>query len=83
MRQLRQWQQDKPDTATAQAALRRLAADTARSPRPEYAAYSARLTQANCVLMAQFHSTTTAAQRQHAIDKLKGWEADLRALAQP
>lgn len=80
---LRQWQQDKPDAATAQAAVRRLAADTTRSPRPDYAAYSARVMQANCALAAQLHNSSTAAQRQHAIDKLKGWEGDLRALAQP
>ena len=80
--QLRQWQQDKPDTATAQQAVRQLAADTTRSPRPDYAAYAARVKQANCALAAQLHNSITAAQRQHAIDKLKGWESDLRALAQ-
>ena len=81
--QLRQWQQDKPDAATAQQAVRRLAADTTRSPRPDYAAYAARVKQANCALAAQLHNSSTAAQRQHAVDKLKGWEGDLRALAQP
>ena len=81
--QLRQWQQDKPDAATAQQAVRRLTADTTRSPRPDYAAYAARVKQANCALAAQLHNSSTAAQRQHAIDKLKGWEGDLRALAQP
>jgi hypothetical protein len=63
--------------------VRRLAADVAHSPRPDYAAYSARVIQANCALAAQLHNSTSAAQRQHAIDKLKGWEGDLRALAQP
>ena len=81
--QLRQWQQDKPDAATAQQAVRQLAADTTRSPRPDYAAYAARVKQANCALAAQLHNSSTAAQRQHAINKLKGWEGDLRALAQP
>ncbi len=83
LRQLRQWQQDRPDAATAQEAVRRLAADTTRSPRPDYAAYSARVKQANCALAAQLHNSSTATQRQHAIDKLKGWEGDLRALARP
>ncbi len=82
VRLLQQWSVDKPDAATVQAGLRRWAADTVRSPRPDYAAYSARVTQANCTLAAQFHSGITATQRQHAINKLKGWEADLRALAQ-
>jgi len=81
--QLRQWQQDKPDAATAQQAVRQLAADTTRSPRPVYAAYAVRVKQANCALAAQLHNSSTATQRQHAIDKFKGWEADLRALAQP
>ena len=80
---LRQWQQDKPDAAAAQWAVRRLAADITRSPRPDHVAYSTRVTQANCALAAQLHNSITAAQRQHAIDKLKGWEGDLRALAQP
>lgn len=83
MRQWRQWQADQADKATVQAGLRRLAAATTLSPRPEYAAYSARLTQANCALAAQLHNQTTPAQRQHAIDKLRGWEGDLRALAKP
>ena len=83
VRQLRQWQAAPPDKAAAQAGLRRLAAATTRSPRPDYAAYSARLTQANCTLAAKLHNQTTPAQRQHAVDKLKGWEGDLRALAQP
>ena len=83
VRLLQQWQVDKPDAATVQAGLRRWAADTVRSPRPDYAAYSARVTQAHCALAAQFHNSSTAAQRQHAIDKLKGWEGDLRALNQP
>ena len=81
--QLRQWQQDKPDAATAQQAVRQLAADTTRSPRPDYAVYAARVKQTNCALAAQLHNSSTAAQRQHAINKLKGWEGDLRALAQP
>ena len=83
LRLLRQWQQDKPDAAAAQWAVRRLAADITRSPRPDHVAYSTRVTQANCALAAQLHNSITAAQRQHAIDKLKGWEGDLRALAQP
>ena len=83
VRLLQQWQRDKPDTATVQAELRRWAADTVRSPRPDYAAYSVRVTQANCALAAQFHNSSTATQRQHAIDKLKGWEGDLRALHAP
>lgn len=80
---LRRWQAERSDADTVQAGLRRLAAEAGKSPRPEYAAYAARLVQANCALVAQLHNSTTAAQRQHAVDRLKGWEADLRALTSP
>ena len=81
LRSLRQWQTERADTATVQAGLRRLAAETARSPRADYRAYSQRVMAANCALMAQLHNTTTAEQRQRAADKLRSWQADLRALA--
>ncbi|MBL8352433.1 MAG: hypothetical protein JNL87_19215 [Burkholderiaceae bacterium] len=80
---LRRWHAERSDADTVQSGLRRLAADTTRSPRPEYAAYAARLAQANCALAAQLHNSTTAAQRQRAVDRLQAWEADLRALAAP
>ena len=81
LRSLRQWQAERADTATVQAGLRRLAADTARSPRADYRAYSQRVMAANCALIAQLHNSTTAEQRQHAAGKLRSWQADLRALA--
>jgi hypothetical protein len=83
VRSLRSWQASAADADTVQAGLRRLAVETAVSPRPAYAAYAARLAQANCQLIAQLHNVTTPAQRQHAVDKLKGWATDLRALTQP
>lgn len=81
LRGLRQWQAEQADTATVQAGLRRLAAETTRSPRVDYRAYSQRLRQANCAQVAQLHNSTTASQRQRAAAKLQGWQADLRALA--
>ena len=81
LRSLRQWQAEQADSATIQAGLRRLAAETARSPRADYRAYSQRLMAANCGLIAQLHNSTSAAQRQRAAAKLQGWQADLRALA--
>ena len=36
---------------------------------------------ANCRFVATLHNGTTPAQRQHAADKLRSWEADLRLLA--
>ncbi len=81
LRLLRQWQAEAADTATVQAGLRRLAAETSRSPRADYRAYSQRLMTANCEQAAQLHNSTSASQRQRAAAKLQGWQADLRALA--
>jgi hypothetical protein len=64
----------------AQAAVPMLGDRFVRSPRPEYRAYQERLTQANCVLAATMHNLTTGAQREHARDKLKGWEDDVRLI---
>lgn len=81
MRSLRRWHAERAHAATVQAGLRRLAAETSHSPRAPYRAQARRVSLANCTLMAQVHNSTTPAQRQHAIDKLQGWEDDLRALA--
>ena len=77
---LHQWQAERSDTATLQAGLRRLAAEPLRSPRADYQAYANGLMDANCTLMAGLHNSTSPAQRQHAVNKLKGWQGDLRAL---
>ncbi len=66
--------------AQAQAAVRTLAERVLRSPRPEYRAYQQRLTQENCALASAMHNLTTPAQRQHARNKLKGWEDELRLI---
>jgi hypothetical protein len=67
--------------AQAQAAVRAIAERQLRSPRPEYRAYQERLTQENCALASAMHNLTTPAQRQHARNKLKGWEDDVRLIA--
>jgi hypothetical protein len=66
--------------AKAQAAVPMLGDRFVRSPRPEYRAYQERLTQANCVLASSMHNVMTGAQREHARDKLKGWEDDVRLI---
>ena len=81
IRALRQWQAERADSATVAAGLRRLAATMRHSPRADYRDYAERLMPANCAVVARLHNTTTTAQRQHAVDRLKGWEEDLRALA--
>jgi hypothetical protein len=63
------------------AGLQALAARVQRAPPGPYRSYQQRLTDYNCAFIAQLHNSTTAAQRQAARDKLKGWEEDLRALA--
>ena len=81
LRTLRQLLAAQADAATVQTALRSFAAHAVRSPRADYRAYREQLEQANCALAARLHNALRPAQRQHAVAKLKGWEADLRALA--
>lgn len=45
-----------------------------------YRAYQAGLMEYNCAFAARIHNSTSTRQRQHAHDKLKHWENDLRAL---
>lgn len=60
--------------------LRGLIEHTHRSDSPDYRAYQIKLTEYACGFIARMHNTTTPTQRQHAIDKLKSWENDLRVL---
>jgi hypothetical protein len=69
------------DIAQAQGAVRLLIERAQRSPRADYRAYSERLTRENCALAAKMHNLMSTGQRQHARDKLKAWEEDLRELA--
>ena len=80
VRNLRLWQAEYSDSATVQAGLRRLGAELSQSPRSEYRAYAERLMESNCTLMAKVHNSSTPSQRRRAVDKLKDWEIDLRAL---
>lgn len=80
---LRQLLASRADAAAVQAALRAFAAHNTQSPRPEYRAYQRRLVEANCALTARLHNSLRPEQRQHAADKLKGWEEDARALMRP
>jgi Family of unknown function (DUF6279) len=65
----------------AEAALRAYIERWSRSPREDYRRYSEVLRTFNCDFAASLHNSTSAAQRQIAAQKLKGWEADMRALA--
>lgn len=72
---------EKPGRDATIAMLRVYADHLTRSPREDYRRYQQRLTQYNCAFAASVHNMATAAQRQTLAAKLKGWEGDLRALA--
>ena len=80
LRGLRQLNGDKADAATAESLMRALALTMTRSARPDYQAYRQRLQETNCDMAARLHNTTSPAQRQRAVGKLKAWEDDLRSL---
>lgn len=50
------------------------------TPDEAYAAYLKKRQDTNCEAGAQFHNTTTAQQRAHAVKVLKGYEEDVRKL---
>jgi hypothetical protein len=64
----------------AQAALRAYTERVYRSPDDNYRKYAEQLWSYNCAFVANMHNITTAAQREHAVNKLKGWESDIRLL---
>ena len=71
----------KTPAGAAQTAIHGLFERTIRSPNPVYRDYLEALTQDGCQTVAALHNSTTAAQRQKAVDTLKGYELDFRALA--
>ena len=81
MRTMRELIEAKADAPRAQAAMRALADQTQRSPRPAYRAYQLKLVAYNCDLAAQIHNAMNATQRQAAVKRFKGWAEDARALA--
>lgn len=52
------------------------------SPDPLYAAYLDKIKQENCQTLAQLHNSTSAAQKRHALERLKEYETDARTLHQ-
>jgi hypothetical protein len=51
------------------------------SPDPAYRAQFERMLQDGCQTLALLHNSTSPTQRRHLIEKLRGYEADFRALA--
>lgn len=83
LRSLRQWLADRAEDGAVQAGLRAFAVHATISPRADYRPYQRRLKEFNCALTAQLHNSMRPAQRQHAVDKLKGWADDVNALMRP
>jgi hypothetical protein len=81
LQMLRRLIAERASVDTAQAALRAHVKQYDRSPREAYRAYVTRLSEFNCGWAASLHNGMAAAQRQTAVQRLQGWEADLRTLA--
>ena len=81
---LRELQADRNATlTTASTALRRWHDRVMQSPIPGFAAYSDTLVRNGCEQFAAIHNTTTPEQRHHAVQVLKAYESDLRAVMAP
>lgn len=65
----------------ARATVRGLLDRMLTSPDPAYRAYQEALRLETCRLVAQVHNGSTAAQREHAVRRLRGWQRDLQELA--
>ena len=78
---LRKRAEKRVDSATAEAEIKSWIERMGRSPSESYRQHSARVLQHSCRLAADIHNSTSAPQRRTASAKLKGWAADLRALA--
>lgn len=77
---LRQLQPGQPGVARAKAEIHALLSRAIDSPDAAYRSYMANLTQENCKTLAQLHNSTTPAQRVKALETLKDYETDARAL---
>ena len=66
--------------AAAVVALRAWHDRVMRAPVPGFHAYSESLVREGCEQFAALHNSTSPEQRAHAVDVLKGYEQDLRAL---
>lgn len=67
--------------AEARAQLRAYVERAQVSPDPAYRQYQEAMVNETCRLVSQLHNSTSPAQREHAVRKLRGWQRDLRDLA--
>lgn len=77
---LRALQAGTPDEAQQQAAISALLARTMQPAQSAYGDYTETLRKHFCATAAQFHNTTSPAQRKKLQQTLLGYENDLRAL---
>jgi hypothetical protein len=78
------WWPRRPTATRARPRLAAAGARTERSADPAHRAYQQQAAPSyNCGFAARLHNATSAAQRQTARERIKGWEDDLRALALP
>lgn len=73
----------KNQTTTEQkkVAVRSLFERSIVSPNSDYAEYMDALTKENCANLASLHNTTSISQRRKAIEKLMGYEQDMKVLS--
>jgi hypothetical protein len=81
MDRLRQIVQQQPATTVVRERLDKAARRYTGQAPVAQAAEAARLTAYNCEFVARVHNATTPAQRRQLLDRLKGWEDDVRSLA--
>ena len=80
LQMLRKLLADRAAPEQARTALRAHIKQYERSPRELYRTYNERLWTYNCAFGAALHNSMTTTQRRTAVERLKGWESDLRVL---
>jgi hypothetical protein len=78
---LRRVQAAPDDAAAARSALRDYVARVRRSPDPDYRRYRDETLDEACRTFAALHQSTTPAQREQAVRRLRAYQRDLRDLA--
>jgi hypothetical protein len=78
---LRRLQAERPGREQTVELLRPLAQRMQQSTDDGYRAYAQRLRSFNCSVAAEVHNATTTAQRESAIQRIRGWAEDARVLA--
>jgi hypothetical protein len=71
----------RPAPKSAVAAVRAWSRQMLDSPTPGYNDYTERQVKEGCAQFAAMHNSTSAEQRQHAVELFKRYEDDLRALS--